>query len=381
MRRIVGLGALALAAFASTFLAVKADRFWRNGTGSDEVPSAAAPPGMVWIPSGQFTMGCDAPAARDDEQPPHQVRVDGFWMDATEVTNAQFAQFVAATAYVTTAERKPEWEELARQLPPGTPRPPDEQLVAGSMVFTPTAGPVPMDNVARWWRWQPGADWRHPAGPGSSIAGHEDHPVVHISWEDATAYARWAGKRLATEAEWERAARGGLEGKSFVWGDAPPTDERPPANLWQGSFPHQDLARDRFAGTAPVKSFPPNGYGLYDMAGNVWEWVSDWYRADTYSRPAGSLLENPLGPADSFDPQEPHCAKRVIRGGSYLCNDCYCTGYRPSARMKTDPLTSLSHTGFRCVQSPGMPATRGVPTAGQFPSPPERGKTVAATSR
>ena len=214
---------------------------------------------------------------------------------------------------------------------------------------------MPLDNHARWWRWQPGADWRHPRGPDDSIKGLENHPAVHISWEDAAAYAAWAGKRLPTEAEWEFAARGGLDGKPFVWGEDKPTNDAPPANIWQGTFPNRDLARDGFSGTAPVKSFPPNGYGLYDMAGNVWEWVADWYRNDTFQKRAQrQAIENPQGPDDSFDPQEPYTSKRVIRGGSYLCNDSYCSGYRPSARMKTDPLTGLSHTGFRCVVTPAM---------------------------
>jgi len=344
MARFFGLGSLAIAAFAVTYLTVTALR------PRPTVAPIDNPPGMVWIPGGEFTMGSDAAGARADEKPAHRVRVAGFWMDETEVTNAQFKQFVEATGYQTTAERKPLWEELVNQLPPGTPRPSDDKLVAGSMVFTPTAEPVPLDNHARWWRWQPGADWRHPQGPDSSIDGQDQHPVVHVSWEDASAYARWAGKRLPSEAQWEFAARGGLEQKPFTWGDQSPADGSSRANIWQGTFPNQDLAGDGFSGTAPVKSFPPNGYGLYDMAGNVWEWVADWYRPDTYRRRAeAESTADPAGPIDSFDPQEPYTSKRVIRGGSFLCNESYCTGYRTSARMKTDPLTGLSHTGFRCI--------------------------------
>lgn len=347
--RTLALGSLVLVAFATTFLFVKAIGWWQSR------PPSGGPPGMVWIPGGEFTMGSDAGDARADEKPSHRARVDAFWMDQTEVTNAQFRKFVEATGYVTTAERKPLWEDLQKQLPPDTPQPPDDKLVPGSLVFTPTSGPVSLNNHARWWRWQPGADWRHPEGPDSSIDGKDDHPVIHVSWEDAVAYAAWAQKRLPSEAEWEFAARGGLDRRAFVWGDEKPSDASAPANIWQGSFPYEDLGSDGFSGTAPVKSFAPNGYGLYDMAGNVWEWVADWYRAGTYQRRAGAgLTSNPLGPNDSFDPQEPYTSKRVIRGGSYLCNDSYCSGYRPSARMKTDPLTGLSHTGFRCVATPGV---------------------------
>ena len=350
--RALGLGFLALVAFGVTYLAVKA-----VGPRKNDWP-AESPPGMVWIPGREFTMGSDAASARADEQPAHRVRVDGFWMDETEVTTDEFRKFVEATGYVTTAERKPEWEDLEKQLPPGTPKPDDDKLVPGSMVFTPTSELVPLDNHARWWRWQPGADWRHPEGPDSSLEGKENHPVIHVSWEDATAYAAWAGKQLPTEAQWELAARGGLEAKPFVWGSEVPANNPPRANIWQGPFPVKDFGRDGFTGTAPVKSYAPNGNGLYDMAGNVWEWVADWYRADTYKTRAGRLpVTNPSGPDDSFDPQEPYASKRVIRGGSFLCNDSYCSGYRPSARMKTDPFTGLSHTGFRCVVTPEMRRT------------------------
>ena len=340
---------LGLAAFGVTYSLVSALR------SANSTPVADHPAGMVWIAGGEFTMGSSDDDARPDERPPHRVRVDGFWMDQTEVTNAQFSEFCDATSYVTTAERAPEWADLARQLPPDTPRPADAVLVPGSMVFTPTTGPVPLDRHARWWRWQAGADWRHPDGPQSSIREKDNHPVVHVSWDDAVAYARWAGKRLPTEAEWEFAARGGLSAQPFVWGRDRPTKGSPRANLWQGNFPYQDTGSDGFTGTAPVKSFPANGYCLFDVAGNVWEWVDDWYRPDTYARRAGQALTvNPSGPPDSLDPQEPYASKRVIRGGSFLCNDSYCTGYRPSARMKIDPLSGLSHTGFRCVATSAM---------------------------
>lgn len=308
----------------------------------------AYPQDMVWIPGGEFTMGWDGPEGRPDERPANRVCVDGFWMDETEVTNAQFRAFVEATGYATTAERVPDWEELKKQLPPETPRPPDDVLVAGSLVFVQPPRPVPLNNAAAWWRWTPGADWRYPEGPGSSIEGRDDHPVVHVSYDDALAFCKWAGKRLPTEAEWEYAARGGLQSARYIWGDEPYEPER--ANIWNGRFPDSNSKNDGFVRTAPVKSYPANGFGLYDMAGNVWEWCIDWYRHDYYRTLAGAdVAVNPAGPADSFDPQEPTMPKRVQRGGSFLCNDSYCEGYRPSARMKASPDTSLAHSGFRCV--------------------------------
>jgi formylglycine-generating enzyme required for sulfatase activity len=310
---------------------------------------------MVWIPGGEFTMGSDDPSARPVEQPKHPVKVSPFWMDEHEVTNAEFRRFAEATGYKTIAERQPVWEELAKQLPPGTPKPDDSLLVPGSLVFKPPGGQVPLDNAAAWWQWLPGANWRHPEGPGSDLAGRDDHPVVHIAWDDALAYAEWAGKRLPTEAEWEFAARGGLEGKRFVWGDQVPTDTDAWANIWQGDFPHRNTKADHFERTAPVKSFAPNGYGLYDMAGNVWEWCSDWYRADAYAlwaRPGLPLVVDPRGPPESYDPSEPYALKRVTRGGSFLCHVTYCESYRPSARRGTAFDSGASHIGFRCVKSP-----------------------------
>jgi formylglycine-generating enzyme len=219
-------------------------------------------------------------------------------------------------------------------------------------VFTPPRGEVDLRDFSQWWTWMPGADWRHPEGPGSSIEGRDDHPVVHVSWDDADAYARWAGKRLPTEAEWEFAARGGLDGKPYTWGDQPPTDARTLANIWQGEFPHSNTAKDGFTRTSPVKSFPPNGYGLYDMAGNVWEWCADWFDRDLYRRRAGSgVTDNPAGPEVSSDPTRPFERLRVERGGSFLCNDSYCSRYRPSARHGNSPDTGMSHLGFRCVMS------------------------------
>lgn len=307
--------------------------------------------GMVWINGGTFRMGAADSEGKQDEYPLHPVKVDGFWMDATEVTNAQFARFVEETGYVTTAEKAPVWEELKKQLPPGTPGPPDSVLVAASLVFTPPAHTVSLLDARQWWSWKKGADWRHPQGPGSSLEGKEHHPVVHVSWDDAMAYAAWAGKRLPTEAEWEFAARGGADGRPYPWGAELPENGKPKANTWQGQFPNQDNGWDKYTGVAPVSSFAPNAYGLYDMAGNVWEWCADWYAATYYSSQEEQVATNPKGPARSFDPMEPTVPKKVMRGGSFMCNASYCKGYRVSARMKSSPDTGLEHTGFRCVSS------------------------------
>ncbi len=317
-------------------------------------PPGPPPPGMVWIPGGTFLMGTDDPHPFfADARPVHEVVVDGFWMDETEVTNAQFAEFVAATGYVTTAERAPTKEQILAYLPPGAPEPPDELLVPGSLVFVMTERPVPWDNEGQWWRWVPGACWRHPEGPGSSIADRMDHPVVHVSWHDAAAYAQWAGKRLPTEAEWEFAARGGYVQKPYPWGDdAPGAGGVWRCNIWQGRFPYQNTREDGYVRTAPVKAFPPNPYGLYGMAGNVWEWCQDWYRPDYY---AVSPRHNPPGPEISFDPSRPHEAlipKRVQRGGSFLCSEGFCARYKVYGRGKGDVDTGTSHLGFRCVKSP-----------------------------
>lgn len=319
-------------------------------------PAKPWPEGMVWIPGGEFVMGSTDPLARPDEKPLHRVRVDGFWMNATEVTNAQFRAFVEATGYKTVAERPVDWEELKKQVAPGTPKPPDEMLQPGSLVFTPPDHPVDLRSYNQWWSWTTGANWKNPSGPGSNIDGKDNYPVVQISYEDALAYCKWAGKRLPTEAEWEFAARGGLDHKVNVWGDEPVDPKR--ANIWQGHFPDKNTAEDGFAGSAPVKSFPPNGYGLYDMPGNVWEWCSDLYRPDTYARRvlelgAGVVAVNPAGPKSSLDFRNPNAPEsRVHRGGSFLCNDSYCASYRPSARMACPPDTGLQHLGFRPVMNP-----------------------------
>jgi formylglycine-generating enzyme len=319
------------------------------------VSRAGQAPGMVWIPGGEFTMGSDSDVAWPDERPAHRVRVDGFWMDTTEVTNAQFRAFVESTGYITTAEKPVDLDEIMRQSAPGTPLPDKERLIPGSLVFVAPGGPVPIrgrDVHRQWWQWTPGACWRHPEGPKSSIEGMDDHPVVHVSWDDAVAYAKWSGKRLPTEAEWEFAARGGLDNKPYVWGDEKPSDTAIHANLWQGEFPHKNTALDGYERTAPVKSYAPNGYGLYDMAGNVWEWCADWYQIDLYHHRAGKgVIDNPTGPEKSFDPRQPHSPLRCQKGGSFLCNDSYCTRYRPSARHGCTPDTGMSHIGFRCART------------------------------
>src|SRR5262245_8440514 len=337
------LALLAAGAFGVTFAAVHLYRL---------AATPAAPPGMAWVPGGEFTMGTDSDLGWPDEKPAHRVRVDGFWMDEHEVTNAQFRAFVEATSYVTTAEKAPSLEEIMSQMPPGTPPPSKEQLVPGSLVFQPTAGPVDTRDFSQWWHWTPGANWRHPEGPKSTIEGKDDHPVVHVSWDDATAYAKWAGKRLPTEAEWEFAARGGLDGKPYVWGDEPFSEEHPQCNIWQGDFPYKNTVKDGFERTAPVKSFAPNGYGLYDMAGNVWEWCADWYDRESHRKRAGKgVTVNPKGPERTSDPARPFQPQRVQKGGSFLCNDSYCSRYRPSARHGCSPDTGMSHVGFRCVIS------------------------------
>ena len=308
--------------------------------------------GMVLIPPADYMMGGDDKLARADELPRHRVLLDAFWMDETEVTNAQFREFVDATNYVTTAEEKPDWEELKKQLPEGTPKPDDSVLVPGSLVFSPPGGGrVNLNDVSQWWAWVPGASWKNPLGPGSTIEGLDEHPAIHVSWFDANEYCTWTGKRLPTEAEWEWAARGGFKDKPYSWGEENIENGEPKANTWQGNFPNFNAGADGFNVTSPVKSYPPNMYGLYDIAGNVWEWTADWYRDDYYkttNKPEG--VKNPQGPEDSFDPQEPFSEKKVQRGGSFLCNDSYCSGYRVAFRQKSSPDTGLSHSGFRCVK-------------------------------
>ena len=303
---------------------------------------------MVKIPPGSFLMGGDNKQASHDELPKHLVKLDSFWLDKTEVTNAQFQQFVRTTHYLTTAEKKPDWELLKKQLPPGTPKPADSLLVPASLVFIAPDKAVALNNMAQWWSWREGANWLHPRGPKSAIKGL-DHPVVQVSWEDANAYCQWLGKRLPTEAEWEWAARGGLKEQIYPWGNEPIDSGRVKANTWQGQFPAKNTQRDPYFYTSPVAQFAPNGYGLYDMAGNVWEWVADWYRSDYYATVKDGV-HNPKGPELSFDPEEPYSPKKVLRGGSFLCSENFCSGYRVSARMKSPVDTSMEHVGFRCAK-------------------------------
>jgi sulfatase modifying factor 1 len=323
-----------------------------NASNPDEPCGRQAPHGMAWIPGGAFLMGTNDKESFPNERPAHLVQVQGFWIDQHDVTNAEFSKFVEANGYVTTAERKIDGEDLKKELPPGTPKPDESALAPGALVFAATSGPVPLNDLSAWWRWVRGANWRHPEGPESSVQGRENHPVVQVSWNDAVAYAQWAGKRLPTEAEWEFAARGGLEAKRYVWGDDFKPGGKYMANTWQGIFPVCDSGEDGFTGTSPVGFFPANGYGLYDMAGNVWQWCNDWYRADSNVEAASkNVCRNPVGPAESYDPSDPYAPKRVVKGGSFLCNPDYCESYRPSARRGTPPDTGSSHTGFRCVFS------------------------------
>jgi sulfatase modifying factor 1 len=315
-------------------------------------PPGAAPEGMVWLPGGEFSMGAATiphmsgvgMQATEDSRPIHRVYVDGFWMDKTDVTNEQFEKFIQATGYITVAERTPRQEDFPGALP--------DNLVAGSLVFSPPDRSVPLNDYFQWWSYVKAANWQHPNGPPSNLKGREQYPVVQIAYKDATAYAKWAGKRLPTEAEWEFAARGGLLGKLYAWGDEFRPDGKWMANTHQGSFPTTDTGEDGFGGISPVAQFPPNGYGLYDMSGDVWQWTSDWYRPDYYAQLAetGEIARNPGGPSSSYDPSAPTEKKRVHRGGSFLCTDQYCSRYMVGTRGKGEVSTGANHLGFRCVK-------------------------------
>ncbi|MBV8081801.1 MAG: formylglycine-generating enzyme family protein [Candidatus Eremiobacteraeota bacterium] len=311
----------------------------------EPAPAGEVHAGMVWIPGGEFSMGSNN-SKFADARPWHRVRVSGFWISKTPITNNQFAAFVKATHYVTVAERKPSQKDF--------PDAPPDKLVAGSLVFTPPQHPVELNDDAQWWRYQPGANWRHPEGPNTSIEGKGSYPVVQMAYEDAVAYAKWAGKRLPTEAEYEYAERGGLDCRQFAWGSQFAPNGKQMANTYHGHFPDKSTAKHNDPTTTPAGSFPPNGYGLYDMSGNVWEWNSDWYRADYYEQlnKVGVIAINPQGPVDSYDPQEPGVPKHSVRGGSFLCTDQYCSRYEVGGRGQTEPSSSANHIGFRLVLSP-----------------------------
>lgn len=322
-------------------LVLKADQ----AAGVASARNSDASDGMVFIAGGTFRMGSNS--HYPEEAPVHRVTVDGFWIDMTPVTNAQFRAFVEATGYVTFAEIPPKAEDYPGALP--------HMLKAGSLVFNPPRGAVDLRDWSKWWEFRFGANWRKPYGRGSWIKTLDDHPVVHVAYRDAEAYAAWAGKELPTEAEWEFAARGGLDGAEFAWGDELMPGGRHMANTWQGNFPHENLKLDRYERTSPVRAFPPNGYGVYDMIGNVWEWTTDWYapKHPADAPKACCIPENPRGARReaSYDPCQPHIKipRKVLKGGSHLCAPNYCRRYRPAARHPEPIDTSTSHVGFRCV--------------------------------
>jgi formylglycine-generating enzyme len=309
------------------------------------------PEGMVWISGGTFLQGAvpQDEIAMMHENPQHKVTIDGFFMDITEVTNTQFKKFIEATNYITVAERKVDWEDLKKQLPDGTPKPHDSILQPGSLVFKKTNTSVPnLYDFSQWWKWEISANWKHPKGKNSDLIGKENFPVVHISYEDALAYCSWANRRLPTEAEWEFAARGNQKNTTYFWGN----DENllsKNANSWEGEFPVSNTKTDGFEGVAPVKSYPANAFGLFDMAGNVWEFTSDWYHVNYYQEIAATTITNPTGATKAYNPNNPYLQEKIIKGGSFLCNASYCASYRISSRMGTSIDSSLEHVGFRTV--------------------------------
>ena len=316
------------------------------------------PIGMVWIPGGEFTQGAvpQDKMAMDHEKPAHKVMVNGFFMDITEVTNAQYAKFVKETGYITIAERAIDWEEMKTQVPEGTPKPHDSILQPGSLTFKKTKASVPnLYDFSQWWNWTIGANWKQPNSPGSSIKGKDNDPVVQVAYEDALAYCQWAGRRLPTEAEWERAARGNKSESIYFWGDDDSVLSKM-ANTWEGEFPVDNSKADGFEQRARVKSYPPNDFGLYDMAGNVWEWTSDWYNTNYYNEvnALNGPVVNPQGATNPYNPNMPYAREKVMRGGSFLCNASYCASYRISSRMASSLDSSLEHLGFRTVATVPM---------------------------
>lgn len=316
------------------------------------------PEGMVWVTGGTFNQGAvpQDKMAMGHEKPAHSVTVDGFFMDITEVTNLQFKIFIDATNYVTIAERAIDWEEMKKQVPEGTPKPHDTIMQPGSLTFKKTKSTVSnLYDFSQWWKWKIGANWQHPNGPDSSIKNKDNDPVVHIAYEDALAYCNWAGKRLPTEAEWELAAKGYTDDTIYVWGDNA-TELNKKVNSWEGEFPVNNTKSDGFESRATVGSYSPNHFGLYDMAGNVWEWTSDWYNTKYYQelKSSGEIVKNPLGATAPYNQQNPYVKEKVIKGGSFLCNASYCASYRISARMGTSLDSSLEHLGFRTIASVEM---------------------------
>lgn len=315
--------------------------------------NTSIPEGMVWIPGGEYYQGAvdGDHNALPHELPQHPVAVNGFFMDIHEVTNAQFAEFVKATGYITVAERPIIWEEMQKQLPPGTPKPADSLLQPGSLVFKKTVNTPPnLYDFSQWWEWKIGANWRHPNGPESNILGKENYPVVQISYEDAIAYCKWKGHTLPTEAQWEYAARAGKKDALYYWGDNKDA-LRQNANTWEGEFPVFNSQLDGFELRAPVMSYTKNDFGLYDMAGNVWEWTTDWYDPSYYATlPQNDVSLEPLGASRPNNPNNPYQPEKIIKGGSFLCNASYCGSYRISARMATSTDSGAEHTGFRTIK-------------------------------
>ncbi|MFT7330422.1 MAG: sulfatase modifying factor 1 [Roseivirga sp.] len=338
--------------FTCFLFAFSACNKFKNKTNTIKVPE-----GMVWISGGTFLRGAtdNDNSARKDEKPQHNVTLDGFFIDITEVTNAQFSKFIKESGYITVAERAVDWEELKKQLPADVEKPHDSILQPGSLSFHCKHKQVTnLNDFSQWWQWKIGTNWKHPEGKESTIEGKENHPVVHVSYEDALAYCKWAGRRLPTEAEWEYAAKAGQNDVIFTWGNDT-TVLNSKANTWQGVFPTSNTKEDGFERSSPVKSYLPNKYGLYDMAGNVWEWTQDWYDDEYYRKLLkNEVNKNPKGPEKSNNPNNPYAQEKVIKGGSFLCHDSYCASYRISARMATSFDTGLEHLGFRTVATVEM---------------------------